>query len=87
MPVELEKIDRYSFPSGVLDVTLRSDGELLYAACMDGIYELPLTHLVTDDPARNEIAPNDSVKEEKPKESQAKTDWPTWQLCIKRRFD
>ncbi len=42
MPVQLEKIDRYSFPSGIMDFVVRSDGERLYAGCMDGLYRLPL---------------------------------------------
>ncbi len=42
MTIELKKIDRYSFPSGVLDFAVKSDGQRLYAACMDGIYKLEL---------------------------------------------
>ena len=40
MTIELNKIDRYAFPSGVLDFAVMSHGQRLYAACMDGIYEL-----------------------------------------------
>ena len=40
MTIELKKIDRYAFPSGVLDFAVMSDERQLYAACMDGIYEL-----------------------------------------------
>ncbi len=40
MTIELKKIDRYAFPSGVLDFAVMADGLRLYAACMDGIYEL-----------------------------------------------
>ena len=43
MTIELKKIDRYAFPSGVLDFAVMSDGQQLYAACMDGIYELQFT--------------------------------------------
>lgn len=43
MTIELKKIDRYAFPSGVLDFAVMSDGQRLYAACMDGIYELQFT--------------------------------------------
>jgi WD40 repeat protein len=65
MPVELEKIDRYSLPSGLLDFTVRSDGELLYAACMDGIYELPLLSLTPEQSATNK---SDKDKKDKLKE-------------------
>lgn len=52
MTIELEKIDRYAFPSGVLDFAVRSDGQRLYAACMDGIYELPFA-----EPAKEKSKP------------------------------
>ncbi len=42
MAVQLEKIDRHSFPSGVMDFAVNSEGDRLYAGCMDGIYELRL---------------------------------------------
>ena len=48
MTIELEKIDRYSFPSGVLDFAVKSDGQRMFAACMDGIYELPLADASTE---------------------------------------
>lgn len=40
MKIELNKIDRYAFSSGVLDFAVMADGLRLYAACMNGIYEL-----------------------------------------------
>ncbi|MCY2986088.1 MAG: hypothetical protein NTY15_20860 [Planctomycetota bacterium] len=67
MPVQLEKIDRYSFPSGLLDFTVRSDGELLYAACMDGIYELPLSSLASSSLTPEQPAANESDKEKNEK--------------------
>ncbi|MFO1064745.1 MAG: hypothetical protein U0892_12850 [Pirellulales bacterium] len=45
MTIELEKIDRHSFPMGVLDVVIKSDEQTLWAACMDGLYELALPPL------------------------------------------
>ena len=71
MPVELEKIDRYSFPSGLLDFTVRSDGELLYAACMDGIYELPLPSLAPEQTAGND-SDKDKDKTDKKERPKAK---------------
>jgi WD40 repeat protein len=38
MPIELEKIDRVSFPMGIMDLAVTSDGSTAYAACMDGVY-------------------------------------------------
>ena len=54
MTIELEKIDRYSFPSGVLDFIVKSDGKRLYAACMDGIYELPFRDSNSSEPTAAE---------------------------------
>ena len=71
MPVELEKIDRYSFPSGLLDFTVRSDGELLYAACMDGIYELPLSSFTPAQAVVNE-ADKDITKDKKDNSEKSK---------------
>ncbi len=48
MIIEFEKIDRYSFPSGMLDFAVKLDGQRMYAACMDGIYELPLADASTE---------------------------------------
>ncbi len=53
MKIELEKTGRYSFPMGILDIALRGDEHVAYAACMDGVYALAI-------PARD-------AKEEKPK--------------------
>jgi WD40 repeat protein len=65
MTIELEKIDRYSFPSGILDFALKSDEKRLFAACMDGIYELSFP-----DSESNESAPDEKSKDGK---STAKT--------------
>lgn len=53
MKIELTKTGRYSFPMGVMDLAIREDDRIAYAACLDGVYALPL-------PARD-------AKEEKPK--------------------
>ena len=63
MTIELEKIDRFSFPSGVLDFQVKSDGKWLYAACMDGIYALPFD-------ASDSVEPTTA---EKPKGEKSKT--------------
>ena len=42
MPIELEKLDRIAFPMGIMDLAVRSDGLMAYAACMDGIYQCSL---------------------------------------------
>lgn len=42
MKIELEKTDRVAFPTGVLDLAVRTDDQTVYAACMDGLYELSL---------------------------------------------
>ena len=62
MTIELEKIDRYSFPSGVLDFTVKSDGKRLFAACMDGIYELQFPESVSEGKDSGE-----AIKDEKSK--------------------
>jgi WD40 repeat protein len=38
MPIELEKIDRTSFPMGVMDLAVQRDGRAAFVGCMDGIY-------------------------------------------------
>jgi hypothetical protein len=42
MKIELTKTGRYSFPMGVMDLAVRQDDRIAYAACMDGVYALPL---------------------------------------------
>lgn len=39
MKIELERIDRTSFPMGIMDLAVASDGSKAFAACMDGLYE------------------------------------------------
>ncbi len=55
MKIELEKTGRYSFPMGILDLAVRADEQIAYAACMDGVYALAL--------------PPRDAKEDKPKPS------------------
>jgi hypothetical protein len=65
MTIELEKADRFAFPTGILDLVVTADGQRAYAACMDGIYQLDLPPLPartvekTDkaNPASDEKAP------------------------------
>lgn len=42
MKIELQRTDRISFPTGILDLALSADESTAYAACMDGIYQLRL---------------------------------------------
>ena len=42
MKIELEKTGRYSFPMGIQDIALTADEQRVYAACLDGVYELSL---------------------------------------------
>ncbi|MFN3652012.1 MAG: WD40 repeat domain-containing protein [Armatimonadota bacterium] len=37
---ELKRLHRHMLPTAVLGVDMRSDGSTLYAACMDGVYEV-----------------------------------------------
>jgi WD40 repeat protein len=42
MQIDLKKAGRYSFPMGILDFALDANESNVYAACMDGLYRLPL---------------------------------------------
>lgn len=52
MSIALEKLDRIAFPMGIMDLSIRSDGLMAYAACMDGIYQcvLPVDPKASDKP-------------------------------------
>lgn len=73
MTIELEKADRFAFPTGILDMVVTSDGQRVYAACMDGIYELDLPPL----PTRTTTAPdNAKTSDEKKSTDNSSADTP-----------
>ncbi|MCA9149661.1 MAG: hypothetical protein KDA92_10195 [Planctomycetales bacterium] len=42
LSVSLQSQQKYTLPTGVLDCEVSADGRMLYAACMDGVYQVPL---------------------------------------------